>query len=244
MGMNAVAKTLLETSPNCMNMSFGPDDLRKRPALLPLIAEAIALWSNADRTFYVMLANVLGVNPRPILRSLGSERNTGAQIKLLEGMVRAKLPEDRVDMFAAAITLHREGKGERDRLAHWCWGATEDLPESLLLGDPVEISDSLVDGAVRVMRALDAMTEGRLDQASVFDKARIYVYGKPELDRVIERFRAFNNIVGQLTFVTRSHGPLGIFKGHVDWATQQLTNDPMFSAALAKVVQGRTRRSS
>src|SRR5262249_11216514 len=67
----------------------------------------------------------------------------------------------------------------RDRLAHWLWGHSDDLPDALLFTEPAIGLESL-------MRAIS--TQPGIERAAVpFDYAHVYVVREPDLDGMISR---------------------------------------------------------
>jgi hypothetical protein len=118
----------------------------------------------------------------------GVETRT-AQLRMLDAAAEAELEAQHYDVILTLQTVYiRPAMKERDKLAHWCWGHSPDLPDALLLTEPSN----------KTLGLYNANEIGRgalVDVPSRF--TTIFVVKEPDLTRMLERFRKTNRLVTQ-----------------------------------------------
>jgi hypothetical protein len=105
----------------------------------------------------------------------GSLENRAAQLRILNAAAEQVLDEDRFDCWTVlqAKFIKRCMK-ERDRFAHWAWGYSPDLPDALLLAEPIE----------KARAQWDATSPPKTPQ---IDRKKVYVFTSGDFDRAIVR---------------------------------------------------------
>src|SRR5262249_30638566 len=113
------------------------DTMARRPSLALKIAECIAEWAEIETTLGMFLGLLLHANPQSALAMWSSVENRTSQMRMLDAAAESQLPADHYDIIAVLQTAYiRPAMKERDKLAHWCWGYSEDLPDALILAEP------------------------------------------------------------------------------------------------------------
>jgi hypothetical protein len=179
--------------------TFGPAGaMESRPAAAAIVAQCIAIYAETEYQLGVTLALLLGTNRddptgRAPLRTdakialsmyLDIENRT-AQFRMLEAAARASLPQNHLDVLDCVLAIVRSVMKERDKLAHWNWGWTMDLPEALLLIEPTQ----------KLRWAAEALSLQFSDAAN----EHIFVVTESDLARMAERFQEAHDIARLFT---------------------------------------------
>jgi hypothetical protein len=166
---------LSRVKPNARVTVGLPDTMRRRPEVAAKVAESISEFSNLETMLPVLLAFMLSATPETALAMWGSLENRAAQLRLLDSAAKEQLDSERYDCWSVLLLKFvRSTMKERDRLAHWSWGYSIDLPDVLLLADPLE-------KAKAQWRSTSPPTLAQ------FDRSKIYVVTIADLDRAIGR---------------------------------------------------------
>src|ERR1700722_4250078 len=153
-----------------------PDTMPQRPLLAAKIAQCISELSNIETMLPVLLAFLLSADAKTALAMFGSLENRAAQLRLLNTAAEEILDEDRFDCWTVLLTKFvKPTMKERDRFAHWSWGYSRDLPDALLLAEPIE----------KARAQWEATSPPKLLAHIARDK--VYVFSAADLDRTIGR---------------------------------------------------------
>jgi hypothetical protein len=122
------------------SLSWGdPDIMTSRPRVAIKIAECISEWADIETMIGIFLGLLLGNEFKTALAMYASLENRTAQRRMIMAATRAKLPIDHSDLLDAIMRVSvLPVMKERDKLAHWCWGKCEELPELLILRAPAD----------------------------------------------------------------------------------------------------------
>jgi hypothetical protein len=152
-----------------------PDTMAKQPAVAAKIAECISEFSNLETMLPVTLAFLLSSDAQTALAMWGALENRGAQTRMLDAAAKEVLDDDRYDCFTVLrLKFIKRCQNERDRFAHWSWGYSIDVPDKLLLTNPLE-------------KAKVHWTYINPPRTPEFDKSKLYVVGVDDLDRSVGR---------------------------------------------------------
>lgn len=116
--------------------NVGTRSLAQRPALAVMAMEAIAAWSHVDSfmlKLYVELAGGEEADAAAVYLAMESSR---AKATLVTVLAERKLSPDNLKLLRAIIKVSESAQKDRDKLAHWVWGTSPQLPDALLLADP------------------------------------------------------------------------------------------------------------
>ena len=154
--------------------------MSKRPELAAKVAQCISQWSEVEIHLGAFLGLLLHANQKAAVAMYAGLENRSAQIRLITLAAEASLPLEHFDVISALIQkVIRPAMRERDRLAHWTWGYSQDVPDALLISEPARTLMSL-------MRALKE--QPGIDYAAVpsaFDQ--IFVIRESDLDGILKR---------------------------------------------------------
>jgi hypothetical protein len=117
-----------------------------------------------------------------------SVENRAAQLRMIDGSARSVLPLDHYDIISVLFSAEiRPAMRERDRLAHWCWGVSDDLPDALLITHP---NNNLLHS----ITATKTPYENDLPEISL-NLEEIFVVTASDLQRVLNRFQEANRLL-------------------------------------------------
>ena len=126
-----VMQPLSRVRPNAATEWGNSNTISLRPKIAIKIAECIAEYSEIETALGMFLGFLLHTNPNTALAMYGSLENRAAQFKMLDAAAKADLPENHYAAISALQTVHiKPAMRARDRLAHWCWGHSDELPDA------------------------------------------------------------------------------------------------------------------
>ena len=184
---------LSHVKPNAVSQWGSHISISTRPEVAVKIAECIALWSQVETTLGVFLALLLHANEQAAAAMYSSVENRAAQLRMIDGSARSVLPQDHYDVISVLFSSKiRPAMKERDRLAHWCWGVSDDLPDALLMTHP---SSNLLSS----ITATKTPYEDKDVPEISLDTGEIFVVTASDLQRVLERFQEANQLLRSAT---------------------------------------------
>lgn len=135
----------------------GDRPLERHPALAAVALEAIASWSNVEGFLLRLFIQLLGGNESlaasVYLALDGQSAKTNAIKAAAANVLRGRARE--LSILEAILSIARTNEKDRNKLAHWTWGDSPNLPDALLLLDPRANLDGLELSEVYVYRELD-----------------------------------------------------------------------------------------
>ncbi len=158
--------------------------ISSRPKVAPKVADCIASWSNIEQSLCFFLSMLLHASENAITAMLAATESRAAQLRMIEAAAMAEMPQNYYESFSVTLTAQiRPVMKDRDKLAHWCWGITDELPDDLLIMKPSENVSSQLE-AIKIQ----AVTAEPL--VKVESKREIFVVTADDLDRMYDRFEA------------------------------------------------------
>ncbi len=151
-----------------------------RPEAAALVGACIGQWADVEYNIGLTLALLLGTDAKAALAMYTDVENRAAQLRMVESAAKQILPRHQLDVFAAIIRLVRSSMKERDRLAHWRWGYTVELPNDLLLVEPtakLKTHTEILDRSWRGTGLTDLEPE------------TVYVITPSDLNRILDHFQ-------------------------------------------------------
>ncbi len=160
---------------------WGVDILSERPTWAAKIAQCIGLWAEIETELGLFLALLLHANEKAALTMYSAVENRRAQTRMILSAAEATLPDFHFYVVSALMTaIVAPAMRERDKLAHWCWGKSNELPDALLITEPKN-------KLVGLMNAVKAQARGSGSEIP-FNHSLIYVVREPDLDRTLKQF--------------------------------------------------------
>jgi hypothetical protein len=182
---------------------FHPKALTERPKLAPLVARAIAGWSEIEGQMGTLIVNMLGANAAPTLAMFSALNSASTQIEALKAAATSVLDPDRKQVFDAAFSLAKTSSRARNHLAHRIWGYSEALPDALLLIESEHRSKHLMKTRTEFQLFKQGLPSGSID----WPRDKILVYTDSDLIQIIADMDALYEIFYNLSFLAAGGYP-------------------------------------
>ncbi|TAK05524.1 hypothetical protein EPO44_06370 [bacterium] len=138
----------------------GDRSLARHPELAVLAIEAIASWSNVESFMLNLFIQLMGGNDSmaaSVYLALEAQSAKNAAIKTA-AEIALKGREQELRVLYAILSIIKTNEKERNKLAHWTWGDSPDIPDALLLVNPRTVIHELDRSDIYVYRAPDFQT--------------------------------------------------------------------------------------
>jgi hypothetical protein len=171
---------------------------------------------------------VLNADSKAALAMFAAVENRNAQRSMLMAAAAAKLDQSDIDLLATVLSAAvKPVMTERDKLAHWAWGFSTDIPNALLLQRP-EYKMALHFQAIHI----------RVKNPEIpFDPDKIFVVTEDYLAKLADRIRAAKDRVTQfMACIWQENTP----EQRAEWR-RRLSNEPLIRAALDRQSEARRK---
>jgi len=123
---------------NVLIGNAGDRPLERHAQLAAVALEAIASWSNVEAFLLRLFVQVLGGDQSlatAVYLALEGQAAKSAAIRAAAALA-LRSQAGTLAVLDALLAIAKTNEKERNRLAHWAWGDSPDLPDALLLYDP------------------------------------------------------------------------------------------------------------
>jgi hypothetical protein len=174
------------------------DSLDSRPAVAQAIAECIATWSRVEWSYGSLFLSLLQVNEAKGAELYVSLESAKSKQSAIMALAVGNLHEQKVEMLRRLISYTKSQQKSRDKIAHWIWGISDQLPDSMILCDPKSIW--MHSGkSLSQMRA--AFKENTMFLWAPFMNPNlVYAYSKEDLRSDCQAFSSLATLVEQFRF--------------------------------------------
>jgi len=183
------------------SINFNPDCMEKNSELGGLIADIIARWSAIEHRLAHIMIMLLGSNPVPAYAIFSTLINSSTQFDAVDRVAKSELSEENYERFAASLSVVKTMAKARNKLAHWIWATSPQVPEALLLGRPVK----LLEKAVRIQMFQSEFVVKSPESKAKYPKdlyhadlENIFVYRKADLEQIKNDLKQTAEILGCL----------------------------------------------
>jgi hypothetical protein len=183
-------------------IEFDAGVLHREPELAALVGESVAKWAAIEHSLGNILVEILGSHITPGLAMFSVLTSASAQLDTIKAAANVTLQGEALDAFHATINVVQSAQKQRNRLVHWLWGQSPQVPNALLLTDPTYIRNKRVE--VDQFHREDArqrvaeMSREEMRELHAFDHTKIYVYRKGDLERINRDLDEARAITGTL----------------------------------------------
>jgi hypothetical protein len=120
---------------------FPPERVMERPAVAAHIAQCIVCWSLVEIETSRLFTRLFGLGPDfeagvELYNQFGGASLKENAIKVLARSGRGRACYEIIDALLKVINSQQK---TRDKIAHWCWGISDQIPDGLVLVDPKDI---------------------------------------------------------------------------------------------------------
>ncbi|WP_342150982.1 hypothetical protein [Methylorubrum sp. SB2] len=133
----------------------GDRPLRHNSELGLLAMEAIISWSNVERFMLDTYIHMLGGPSEPAAVAYLALEAQNAKTTIINAVANDVLEDNYRDLLMAIIKTAKTGQTGRDKLAHWTWGYSPEIPDAFLLANPKHTYDGISEEHIYVYRERD-----------------------------------------------------------------------------------------
>jgi hypothetical protein len=217
-------------------VSFAPVLLLEHK-LAPRIATSLAMWSVTEAGLGRLLTVIMGAQARPSLAMFGALTSNAAKVATVKAAARSILPEKELEMFEAISPLLDRAAAQRHKFAHHIWGVSEDVPDALLLVDPMHSLGFTVDVNEHVFARLRDWSLEAETSVPKFPIDKVFVYRAADFDRYIKETATAGTLLHYLCLIVDP--ALGGERVH-----PLLEEEPEFQTALSRLRQARNKQAA
>jgi hypothetical protein len=180
----------------------------------------------------MFLATLLHTSEQAAAAMFSSVENRAAQLRMIDGCAKAVLPSDHYDAISVLLSAEiRPCMKERDKLAHWCWGLSDELPDALLISHPTFHTRQGLMAIKAQLQDRDATPDVRGDFNEIF------VVKANDLERTLLRFQSAR------LHLRMAGGSVWMASSEAERAEvlRQLSNTPVIRSGLARLAENRQK---
>jgi hypothetical protein len=194
--------------------------MTSRPKVAARIAECIAEWADIETMLGLTLGFLLNTDSKAAMAMYLSLENRTAQHKLLLAASEAKLAPDHHDTLVALMRVAvTPVQKQRDKLAHWCWGTCNKLPNDLVLATPSH----------KLQNHFMALHSSRSPMRS--EDKDVYVVKESYLINLVKQMRETERLVGEFAATVWQKNSQRERDEHL----QKLSNEPLIRERLDRL---------
>lgn len=204
---------------------------RHRPELALMAMNVVAEWSLLESFVNSLFVSILGDDAPAGSVIFATIRSQAGQRDAIDAVAETYIANpDLRDAILAALDVYKGASKTRNRLVHWIWGHCPELPDAVLLANPV----TRIAQDANLQRAV----AGR-DTAEIHRTARslegIYIYERQDFDAAsVSIQRAIKLIALSRMTVTRQQAP------HMfDEELTRLLAEPEIERGVGRLRRGR-----
>lgn len=181
-----------------------PDTMATQPKIAQTLADCIAAYSEIELNLGRALSVLLKADVKVAMAMYARVENRAAQGRMIRAAIEAaNISQQQKDVFIAILEqLVVPGMKERDKLAHWPWGYSPDLPNALLLFEP---SGELEQNIALIHGGHEPTPE--ISQLAHLDFDHVFVVTETDLSRTVGRLREADGCLRQLWLIMHPRLP-------------------------------------
>ena len=115
-----------------MMCNAGDRPLKHNPELGLLAMEAMISWSNVERFMLNMYLELMGGSQDLAAVSFLAQETQNAKTASINAAAKHVLDEKYFELLQAILKASKPGQLGRDKLAHWTWGYSPNIPDGFL----------------------------------------------------------------------------------------------------------------
>jgi hypothetical protein len=134
---SANMQPLSRVRPNAQVVWGSAELMSSRPKMAIKIAECIAEWADIETMLGLILSLLLNADAKAALAMYAAVENRSAQRRMILAAAKTKLPPEHYKVLSAFMSAAiTPAAKRRDKLAHWSWALSPEIPDCLLLSKP------------------------------------------------------------------------------------------------------------
>jgi hypothetical protein len=177
---------LSRVKPNCTTDWGTTDVMVRRPQVAVKVAQYIGEWAETETLLGLFLAFLLHAHEDAVVAIYSGVENRASQLKMINSAAQSLLPQEHFDAISVLMTTDiKSAMKYRDKLAHWCWGLSDELPHALLMREPQ-------DKLANLLALVKQQNERKRLAPIPINYDRIYVLTESDVDRALNNLAKAN----------------------------------------------------
>lgn len=166
------------------------------PEMALLGISIIAQWSMLEVALSWLFVELLGTNAAPAAAVFASIRSQSGQRDAIAAVLPTAFGDDRdkQDLVLAALDVFSRASKVRNRVAHWVWGYSPEIPKAVLLGDP----QAFAAVSVESKEFLETQHAGGIPALPHVDHNRIFIYEAQDFEDAIATIQRAKGLIIRL----------------------------------------------
>ena len=191
----------------------------------------VAEWSLLEGFVNNLFAELTGANGGSGSAIFATIRSQQGQRDAIEAVMQTNLTDQNErEIVNCALTIYEKASKLRNRICHWIWGYCEQLPDAVLLGDPVAMT-AYASAITKYSKSFSGSST--LPRFPDLDRNRIYAYKQQDFDEASERIQK------AMWVVARTRNALSYTGDQRAEEFRQLSNEPEIRTELERLNKGR-----
>jgi hypothetical protein len=155
---------------------------RRYPKLATLVAQAIATWTVVEYSMMDLFIDLAGGPKEKAGAIYLSLEIQSAKTAAISALIR-DCSEQHKELYYCLNDLRKTRQRQRDKLAHWVWGYSHEINDSLLLSNPRDL--------ISIFHPLKTFSGGLPEMFELRNslEEKIYVYTERDLSEIIQSNR-------------------------------------------------------
>lgn len=197
---------LSKVKPSALAYLAQPNELAERnPALALSVMRVVSSWSVLESLFGYAFVSMLGGNAEPANAIYSALSSTTTQRAALDAVAGVSLRQGEPEVFRALLKLFSTAAKGRNRVAHWLWGYSPDLPDAALLCDPAMMREHVL----ATNKAL--MADLRIGQGASHPPKipldQVLVYREQDFEDLLKQIEVAIELTSRFLFVLMREHP-------------------------------------
>lgn len=200
---------------------------RQRPNLALEAMNVVAEWSILEGFINGLFVNLLGANPKQSSAIFSTIRSQQGQRDAIEAVLAIALQDrDEQNIIRAIFKVYERASKVRNRICHWVWGHSPQLPDAVLLADPVAMAEFKAE----VAQFTQSICFGTVNLAPPTpNHRRIYVYTQEDFRQASTKIQRAMHLAISATMELARKTPQGAP------GLLQLSSEPEIHAELERL---------
>jgi hypothetical protein len=163
----------------------------------------------------------------------GALTSTQAQMAALQAAAKASLSPEHLELFSALLVVVKRSAVHRNKVAHWLWGISEQVPDALILVNPDAVLDLHTNNGEYMARWKEGKKVPDPSTLPGLDLSEAFVYGEQEFREIIDDLTDVWSLTNSFAFLIIS----GATPNDVQF--QMLSVSPRIQTELEKARKSR-----
>lgn len=191
----------------------------------------VAEWSLLEGFINGLFATLLGGDDGRATAIFSTIRSQQGQRDAINAAVNLSLQDqDERDIVTAVMSVYEKASKTRNKIAHWVWGHSSNLPEAVLLADPVAMAAFQ---AEIIAFTQNVRSGAKLQERPQLDKSRIFAYFANDFDDASKRIQR------SIGLTARARNALSARTDSGAQELLQLSSEPEIRTELERLNKGR-----